>query len=79
MTHHSVMTSSLGIKIFKINNFGDFSCDINYNSRTDGFRDVVSLTINQCDPRRPNGASGGYNVPQPRSASEAGLFMIKSG
>ena len=28
MTHHSVMTSSLLIKILKIDKFGDLSCDI---------------------------------------------------
>ena len=33
MSHHSVMTSSLRIKILKIDKFGDFSCDIDYNSR----------------------------------------------
>ena len=33
MTHRSVMTSSLRIKISKIDKFGDFSCDIDYNSR----------------------------------------------
>ena len=32
MTPHSVMTSSLRIKIDK---FGDFSSDIDYNSKTD--------------------------------------------
>ena len=46
-THHFVMTSSLLIKILKIDKFGDFSCDIDYNSRTDVFRDVISLIINQ--------------------------------
>ena len=35
MTHHFVMTSSLLIKILKIDKFGDFSCDIDYNSRTE--------------------------------------------
>ena len=58
MTRHSVMTSSLRIKFFKNLKFGDFSCDIDYNSRTDVFRDVISLIINQCDPRRPEGAWG---------------------
>ena len=48
-------------------NFGDFSCDIDYNSRTDVFRDLISLIINQCDPRRLKGASGGNKV----SASSA--------
>ena len=45
MTHHSVMTSSLRIKFFKIDKFGDFSCDIDYNSRTDVFRDVISVFL----------------------------------
>ena len=49
MTHRFVMTSSLRVKIIKIDKFGDFSCDIDYtsNSRTDVFRDVISLMINQ--------------------------------
>ena len=50
MTHHSVMTSPLRIKILKIAKFGDFLCDIDYNSRTDLFRDVISLIIYRCDP-----------------------------
>ena len=33
VAHHSVMTSSLHIKIFKINIFGDFSSDIDFNIR----------------------------------------------
>ena len=41
MTHHSVMTSSLRIKISKIDKFGDFSSDIDYSSKTDVFRDVI--------------------------------------
>ena len=49
LTHHSVMTSSLRIKILKIDKFGDFSCDIDYNIRTYVFRDIISLIINQCD------------------------------
>ena len=52
MTHHSVMTSSLPIKFKKIDKSCDFSCDIECNSRTDVFRDVFSLKINQCDPMR---------------------------
>ena len=47
ITHHSAMTSSLLIKILKIYKFGDFSCDIDYSSRTGVFRDVVSLIINR--------------------------------
>ena len=53
MTHHFAMTLSSRIKFLKIDKFGDFSCDIDYNSRTDVFRDVISLIANQCDPRRP--------------------------
>ena len=75
ITHHFVITSSLLIKIFKIDKFSDFSCDIDYNSRTDVFRDVMSLIINQCDPRRPKGASGGHSVRQPRSASKRSALV----
>ena len=46
MTHYSVMTSSLSIKIFKNDKFCDFSYDIDYNSRTDVFGAVISLIIN---------------------------------
>ena len=65
---------------FKIDKFGDFSCDIDYNSRTYVFRDVISLIINQCDPRRPKGASGGHKVSASRAAqaSEARLLLLKS-
>ena len=78
MTHHFVMTSSLLIKNFKIDKFGDFSCDIDYNSRTDLFIDVISLIFNQWDPRRPKGASGGHKVSASRAAqaSEARLLLL---
>ena len=33
-------------QILKIDKFGDFSCDIDYCSRVDIFRDVISLIIN---------------------------------
>ena len=63
-------------QILKFDKFGDFSSDIDYNSRTDVFTEVISLIINQCDPRRPKGASGGRNVSASRAAQaiEAGLF-----
>ena len=75
MTHHSVMTSSLRIKILKIEKFGNFSSDIDFNTKMDTFRDVISLIINQCDLRRPKGASGGHKVYASRAAqaSEARL------
>ena len=77
MTHHFVMTSSLLIKILKIDKVGDFSCDIDYNSRKDVFRDVISLIINQCDSRGPKGASGGHKVSASRAAqaSEVRLYI----
>ena len=77
MTHHFIMTSSLQIKILKIDKFGDFPCDIDYNNRTDIFRDVISLIINQCDPRGSKGASGGHKVSACRAAqaSEARLYI----
>ena len=74
------MTSSLLIKIFKIDKFGDFSGEIDYNNGTDVFRDVISLIINQCDSRRPKGASGRYKVSASRAAqaSEARLYIYIS-
>ena len=77
MAHHFVITSSLRIKNFKIDKFGDFSSDIDYHSKTNIFRDVISLIINQCDPRRPKGASGGHKVSASRApqASEARLYI----
>ena len=79
MTHHFVMTSSLRIKNFKIDKFGDFSSEINFKTMMDIFRDVISLIINQCDPRRPKGASGGHKVSAScaAQASEARLLGIK--
>ena len=64
------------IKILQIDKFGVFSSDIDYNSRTDIFRDAITLIINQCDLRRPKGASGGHKVSASRAAqaSEARLF-----
>ena len=43
MSHHSVMTSSLLIKILNSDKFGDYSCDILYKSKADVFKDVISL------------------------------------
>ena len=48
-----------------------------FNSMTVVFRDVISLIINQCDPRRPKGPSGGHKVSASRAAqaSEARLYI----
>ena len=68
LTYNATIIKKLSIKILKIDKFGNFSCDIDYNSRTDVFRDVISLLINQCDLRRPQGDSGGYKVSVSRAA-----------
>ena len=47
--------SSLRIKNFKIDKFDYYLSDIDYHSRTDIFRDAISLIIHQCDSRRPKG------------------------
>ena len=79
MTHHcyDVIITQQNLKFDK---FADFSCDIEYNSRTDVFRDVISLIINHCDPRRSNGASGGHKVSPSRvaQASEARMLFRKA-
>ena len=71
MTHHSVMTSSLRIKILKNDKFGNFSCDIDYNNRSDVSRNAISLIINQCDSRRPKCGSGGHKVFASRARKQA--------
>ena len=48
MTHHFAMTSSLLIKILKIDKFGVFSSDIDFKTKMDIFRDDISRLINQC-------------------------------
>ena len=51
MTHHFVMTSSLRIKNFKIDKFGDFSSEIGFNNtKMDIFRDVISLIGDRREP-----------------------------
>ena len=37
-------------QILKFEKFGDFSCDIDYNSRTDIFSDDISLIVKQWTP-----------------------------
>ena len=79
MTHHSVMTSSLSIKIFKIDKFGDFSYDIDFKTKMNIFRDVISIIINQCHLQATKGSlRRTRSVRQPRSASKRSpLVFIK--
>ena len=63
-------------QIFKNSQFGDFSSEIDFNTKMDIFRDVISLIINQCDSRRPKGASGGYEVSAGGSLRSPGVTLV---
>ena len=76
MAHHSVMTSSLRIKNSIIDYFCDFSSDIDCNSRTYVFSDVIYLIINQCEPRRLQGVSGGHKVSASRAAQASEVRLL---
>ena len=77
MTHHSVMTSSLRIKNFKIDKFGDFSSDIDFKTKMDKFRDDISLIINQCHLQATEGSlRRTRSVCQPRSASKRSALVL---
>ena len=56
-------------QILKNDKFGAFSSVIDYNIKTDVFRDAIYLIINQCDSRRPK------SVRQPRSASKRSALV----
>ena len=75
MTHHFAMTSSLLIKILKIDKFCVFSSDIDFKTKMDIFRDDKSRLINQCHLQATEGASGGHEVSASHAAqaSEARL------
>ena len=66
------MTSLFRIKILKIDKFVDFSCYIDYSSRTDAFRVVITLLFTNATP-------GAHKVSASRSAeaSEARLCEVK--
>ena len=77
MTQHSVMTLLLYPKSRKFDKFCDFLSDIDSNSKTDVFRDVIYLIIiNQCEPSRLKDASSGHKVSTSLAAqaSEARLL-----
>ena len=64
------------LKNLKSDKFDDFSYNIDYNSETVIFRDVVSLVINQCEPRRPKDASGGHKVFASRAAQASEALVV---
>ena len=71
------MTSSLRIKNFKIEKFGDFSSEIGFNTKMDIFRDVISLIINQCHLQATEGSlRRTQSVRQPRSASKRSALVL---
>ena len=63
-------------KNLQIDKFDGFVSDINYNSKTDAFRDVIYLMINRCDPRPKGFLMRTQNVRQPRSASKRNALVI---
>ena len=73
MNNHSVIKSSLRIKNLKIDKFGNFSSDIDYNSRTCVFRDAISIIINQCGHMRLRWTP---SVRQPRSACKRSAVVL---
>ena len=76
MTPHSAMTSSLLIKILKIDKFGVFSSDIDFKTKMDIFRDDISRLINQCHLQATEGSLRRTpSVRQPRSASKRSALV----
>ena len=70
------MTSSLLIKILKIDKFGDFSSDIDFKTEMEIFRDDISLIINQCHLQATEGSlRRTRSVRQPRSASKRSALV----
>ena len=77
MTHHSAMTSSLLIKILKIDKFGVFSSDIDFKTKMDIFRYYISRLINHCHLQATEGSlRRTRSVCQPRSASKRSAFVF---
>ena len=75
-THHFVRTSSLLIKILKIDKFGDFSSDIDFKTKMDIFRDDISLIIKQSHLQATEGSlRRTRSVLQPRSASKRSALV----
>ena len=62
MSHHSVMIPSLRIKN-RNDTFCDFSSDIDCDSKTHVFSEVIYLIINHCEPRSPKGATAHTKCP----------------
>ena len=77
MTHHFAMTSSLLIKILKIDKFGVFSSDIDFKTRWTYLEMIYPVQLTNVTSRRPKGASGGHkvSVSLAAQASEARLYL----
>ena len=59
----------------KIDEFCDFSIDVDFSSKADSFRDVTHLIINQCEPRRPLAVTKCPPAPQRKQAECASKQM----
>ena len=78
ITHHFVMTSSLLIKILKIDKFGDFSCDIDSNSRTDDLEMLSPLyltNVTQGDRKEPQADTKCPPAAQRKQAKRACIYI----
>ena len=77
ITHHFAMTSSLLIKILKIDKFGVFSSDIDFKTKMYIFRDDISRLINRCHLQVTEGSlRRTQSVRQPRSASKRSALVL---
>ena len=75
-THHSVMTSSLLIKNLKSEKFDDFSSDIDFNSKSDVFRDVIYLLLINVSPNAQRAPPADTMCPPAAAqASDARLLL----
>ena len=73
---NSSLCYDLIIKHQKIDKFCNFSSDIDYNSNTDLFRDIIYLIINQCKPRHPQAATCEHKVSASRAAHASETRLI---
>ena len=78
MTHHFVMTSSLRIKILKIDKFVDFSSDIDFKTKMHIFRDDFSLIITEYHLQATEGSlrwTRSVRQPRRKQAKRACIYI----
>ena len=76
MTHHFVMTSSLRVKIIKIDKFGDFSCD-NDCSSSPTYLEMLFPLFFSMRPQAQRAPPAGIKCPPPaqRKQAKRGVFI----